>query len=860
MPVQSRVVTIGKRLDLRAWARGLVRLPSALGRRLLRSLPPALDSATWAADAQPFTLQFVERGLEVEFLSSRAEDLALRLLVVAAIIFVCSVEVLFNGEQLEGVCKPAGAGLAPLVNITDLATSIQAARLAGGRRAMMGTIAVCSSCLILLLRVPGLLGSKNPASCELVAVLAATFLLIALCLAHIFCLDQCRGFTYPVSLFSELGSCGDQAYISDSNLHLSIVAAISCICWILPLRICVLWPAVVSGVAGYALIFAMCGGSEKGRVAGNLIVVAFVGLCALLGKWQAECHERIVFLTEKRRFSMGYGGSFSFEVEPPLLSFCDDVYDSPQFMDDMGHEMDGRADDTHSVTPSLLSVPETTRTGRAFAELDRMDVEPRWKLECIAAIGQKEHWLIDSADLWMIPGRILGWGNFGVVVLANLHGSHVAVKVPRMASSGASAFHLPAIGNELRILRHIRHPNVVLFHGACIDPATSELAIVLEYVRGRSLDKYVEGDPVSRHRHCVLVDICCALRYLHGQRPSVVHGDLKASNILVEDGSSRVQAKLVDFGLSRLLTRKAKPLGGTLTWMAPELIRKPGMPPSPSADVFSFGRLSYFVVTGIHPFSDVESRTLIKLAQKSQTPPLMWPSRAPFLEECQALTNRCVEVEVRSRPSMVGVYSALLSWPQPSEGPCPSHDLLHNQGEPWSVGLQKVRQHLRPVPPGRTQASEPTNDSSGSSGESEQIPRERRPKNRPVPPPRTQGQGLRARQATPALPPVSEGATAEAFSSFGLVKSLSAPGSLSAMLTELDASPVRLPFLARDFQMLRQDSEEARAWQELDLLSPALGSPSKTQKADESVSPCSDPSKTPTTGSKSGVTNLPPFF
>merc|ERR1719356_1284607 len=134
----------------------------------------------------------------------------------------------------------------------------------------------------------------------------------------------------------------------------------------------------------------------------------------------------------------------------------------------------------------------------------------------------------------------------------------------------------------------------------------------------------METSPDDADRHHILVDVCCALRYLHAQRPSVVHGDLKASNILVEDWRTRAHPKLVDFGLSRLLTRKAKPLGGTLTWMAPELIQKPGMPPAPSADVFSFGRLAYFVTTGIAPLSGIDPRQIVKMARASRILPLQW--------------------------------------------------------------------------------------------------------------------------------------------------------------------------------------------------------------------------------------------
>jgi len=372
------------------------------------------------------------------------------------------------------------------------------------------------------------------------------------------------------------------------------------------------------------------------------------------------------------------------------------------------------------MTNAPFRLPTTTYTGRMFAELERVDSEVRWKLERIADIGHRERWLIEAGQVRLMPQNILGSGSFGVVVLASLHGSQVAVKVPKSSHHGSTAWHLPSLGNELRILRHVRHPNVVLFHGACIDPTSSELALVLEYVQGHRLDRFVEVPhkiaPSNQARHLILIDICCALRYLHAQRPCIVHGDLKASNILVEDWHEHPRPKLVDFGLSRLLTRKAKPLGGTLNWMAPELMKNPGMSPAPSADVFSFGRLAYFVTTGVRPLANIDRRTFVKLARKARIPPLHWPEEAPFLEPCRMLVQNCLEVDAAVRPHMVAVHHDLVLW-QPSKRYELETTAGKNasctgggEGDPESPGessmswrsvLRMVRESLRPVPPNR---------------------------------------------------------------------------------------------------------------------------------------------------------------
>eukprot|EP00971_Amphidinium_carterae_P270046 5357412-Amphidinium_carterae.1 len=179
--------------------------------------------------------------------------------------------------------------------------------------------------------------------------------------------------------------------------------------------------------------------------------------------------------------------------------------------------------------------------------------------------------------------------------------------------------HLPPLVNELRVLRHLRHPHIVLFFGACINPGTGELMLVFEWVRGQSLDRFIgkpPDDPDTCSRYQILMEICCALRYLHAQDPLIVHGDLKASNVLIENWKEGPRAKLIDFGLSRLMSqRPTAPLGGSLHWVAPEVVQDPTMQPSPNADTFSFGRLAFFTVTGRMPLKQYSRHQIMQAAR-----------------------------------------------------------------------------------------------------------------------------------------------------------------------------------------------------------------------------------------------------
>eukprot|EP00747_Dinoflagellata_sp_TGD_P123356 gnl/TRDRNA2_/TRDRNA2_173802_c3_seq1.p1 gnl/TRDRNA2_/TRDRNA2_173802_c3~~gnl/TRDRNA2_/TRDRNA2_173802_c3_seq1.p1 ORF type:complete len:362 (-),score=43.75 gnl/TRDRNA2_/TRDRNA2_173802_c3_seq1:25-951(-) len=127
--------------------------------------------------------------------------------------------------------------------------------------------------------------------------------------------------------------------------------------------------------------------------------------------------------------------------------------------------------------------------------------------------------------------------------------------------------------------------------------------------------------------------------------------------------ASGPRAKILDFGLSRVLTRNAKPLGGTMTFMAPEVATSSVHTPSGRADVYSFGMLSFLIVTGQMPFKDSISQLTEAIKSKTSFPPLEWPpeQRDSLIPECRRLCDQCA-AERDSRPDMISVYKQLRSW------------------------------------------------------------------------------------------------------------------------------------------------------------------------------------------------------
>lgn len=109
--------------------------------------------------------------------------------------------------------------------------------------------------------------------------------------------------------------------------------------------------------------------------------------------------------------------------------------------------------------------------------------------------------------------------------------------------------------------------------------------LILEYMEHGSLYDILQNNTVVLEGEItlpILRDMSQGMRFLHEANPRILHGDLKAQNILVD---KRFRAKVADFGFSQ-----NKDIGGTGTpyWMAPELLRYES-PNTSKSDVFSFG-------------------------------------------------------------------------------------------------------------------------------------------------------------------------------------------------------------------------------------------------------------------------------
>jgi predicted Ser/Thr protein kinase len=130
--------------------------------------------------------------------------------------------------------------------------------------------------------------------------------------------------------------------------------------------------------------------------------------------------------------------------------------------------------------------------------------------------------------------------------------------------------------------------------------------IVMEYIRGRSLQAVLNGEGGQSPAHALdwLEQTARALDYAHGQ--GVVHRDVKPSNLLL-DRQGRVH--VVDFGVASAagldsLTQTGTVIG-TAGYLSPEQAQ--GQPASPASDRYALGIVAFELLAGSRPFENASS-------------------------------------------------------------------------------------------------------------------------------------------------------------------------------------------------------------------------------------------------------------
>jgi eukaryotic-like serine/threonine-protein kinase len=207
---------------------------------------------------------------------------------------------------------------------------------------------------------------------------------------------------------------------------------------------------------------------------------------------------------------------------------------------------------------------------------------------------EDEESVLEQLTSWghLVIHERIGGGAYGDVYRASdpQLSRDVALKLLRPDRDGSSERLLA----EARILARVRHPHVVTVHGA--DVRGGRAGLWMELVQGQTLQAWLQSHGVMGAGETIVagVDLCRALSAVHAA--GLVHGDLKAQNVMREDKGRLV---LMDFGAGRVQGADSLAVAGTPLYLAPEVLA--GGPATPRSDIYSLGVLLFHLLTGAYP-------------------------------------------------------------------------------------------------------------------------------------------------------------------------------------------------------------------------------------------------------------------
>jgi len=252
-------------------------------------------------------------------------------------------------------------------------------------------------------------------------------------------------------------------------------------------------------------------------------------------------------------------------------------------------------------------------------------------------------------------GELIGQGG-GAIVFKAFHISlkrTVAIKMllPHLLLSESAIMRFQ---REARTISSLEHPNIVRIYDFSRASRLHPF-MVMEFVKGGNLeDKVRARGRLSVNQALPLFkQICSALAHVHAR--GVLHRDLKPSNVLISsDRDGKDQAKLVDFGLAKLLEESTPRLtatgdiNGSPLYMSPEQCLAQEM--TAASDIYSLGCLMYETLTGAPVFDGRNSMHAMYL-QINQSPPPMAHPDGVVGRKLQEIVFKCLEKDPQLRYS-----------------------------------------------------------------------------------------------------------------------------------------------------------------------------------------------------------------
>jgi len=314
--------------------------------------------------------------------------------------------------------------------------------------------------------------------------------------------------------------------------------------------------------------------------------------------------------------------------------------------------------------------------------------------------------------------RLLAQGSMGEVYVGwdPTIGREVAIKVIH-TTAGMGPEARERFATEARAAGALNHPNIVTVHE--LGEEQGVLYLAMELVRGEDLATLIRAETLlPRDALEVLAQICDGLAVAH--RHQILHRDIKPSNIRVLWDGRTLQAKLLDFGVAKVINSDTTDEGtvfGTVNYMAPEYLQS-GRPDARS-DLFAIGVILYEALAGVPPFDGPSPGSVIYRLLHEAPGPLPAAAFQGISRDVQTVLNvalakdpsgrfQCAEdlaASLRSAKNPAWRWEGLGQAPGRLRPPAPG--LAPPAGTPpGGLALQRTGpQSIRPVAPGKGTAT-----------------------------------------------------------------------------------------------------------------------------------------------------------
>ena len=391
----------------------------------------------------------------------------------------------------------------------------------------------------------------------------------------------------------------------------------------------------------------------------------------------------------------------------------------------LDYEADANAVDQVGMTPMDIAVKTQNSSIRKLLEASGVELQ-----SALENKARESSWLLKASDFKL--RKEIGNTLKSVVHLADWNGTAVVVKcikmqhrivMKRLRKSNSLCLSLPSeelealdgptelmvptkseahemehscteeLLHEIQLLSSLRHPDLVLFLGACLEPGLPTM-FVTEYMPKGDVEHYLydmrekKQTPHYAPPLWRTVEWCSAiaraLAFLHNF--PVVHRDLKPLNLLL---TKTLDVKVTDFGTSKVIgglrrdegpvnmlkransTMTTMTLGvGTHNYMAPEVLRTKNY--NEKVDIYALSLIMFYLSSGKRPFYHLgRPSEILDLFVAGEEP-------RPDASEChktlRPLMQQCWAVKSDDRPSAEEVLEALQEVNQKS----------------WSCGIGKI--------------------------------------------------------------------------------------------------------------------------------------------------------------------------